>query len=124
MSDNKTVARRRSRLSAILRLRCPRCLEGRVFSGSLTMNETCPVCGHRFGREPGYFVGAMYFSYLLSLPFILGVSGILWWVFFRQWSLLLIIAIATLIMLPFVPAIFRYSRVLWMHLDWVVDPDP
>lgn len=123
MNTQKTT-HRRSRLSAILRLRCPRCLEGKVFSGSFAMNERCPVCGHRFGREPGYFVGAMYFSYMMSVPFLLGASGILWWIFFRQWPILLTIALATLIMLPFVPAMFRYSRVIWMHLDWVVDPDP
>jgi hypothetical protein len=24
--------------------------------------------------------------------------------------------------LPFVPVIFRYSRVSWMHIDWKLDP--
>ena len=32
------------------------------------MHETCPVCDHRFEREPGYFVGAMYVSYAPATP--------------------------------------------------------
>jgi hypothetical protein len=27
------------------------------------------------------------------------------------------------VFLPFVPIIFRYSRVIWMHVDWVLDPE-
>ncbi len=35
------------------------------------MNEHCPQCGLQFGRgEPGYFTGAMYFSYGLAIPLI------------------------------------------------------
>jgi len=34
------------RLRAIIRQRCPVCLEGKMFSGRFTMNPTCPVCGH------------------------------------------------------------------------------
>jgi len=30
---------------------------------------------------------------------------------------------AGLLFLPFVPAIFRYSRVIWMHFDRALDPD-
>ena len=66
-----TRTARRSALAAMLRRRCPRCREGRVFAGPLRMNETCPVCGLKFGRgEPGYFTGAMYVSYALAIPLI------------------------------------------------------
>ncbi len=59
-----------------------------------------------------------------SFFFMCFAVAVLWWQFLRDWNLLLIIGLATLCMLPFVPMIFRYSRVLWMHFDWVVDPDP
>src|SRR5687768_15950507 len=55
------------RLWAILRLRCPRCLEGKVFQGILRMNPACPQCGLALVREPGYYLGAMYFSYALAI---------------------------------------------------------
>lgn len=34
-----------SPLSAGLRCRCPRCGEGALFKGFLTVRKTCPVCG-------------------------------------------------------------------------------
>src|ERR1700758_311318 len=62
-----TPPRLADRLAAIARQRCPVCLEGRMFRGLFTMNTTCPVCGHRFEREPGFFQGAMYVSYTLGV---------------------------------------------------------
>lgn len=43
---------------------------GGGFAQGDTMNDTCPVCGHHFEREPVYFLGAMYISYPLSLVVI------------------------------------------------------
>ena len=121
---NTHTHKRPSRLWAILALRCPRCLEGEVFSGLMRPNEHCPVCGLRFMREPGYFVGAMFISYGISVPMLWGLIGMLWWQFLRAWPLMLVSGIGTLLLLPFVPLMFRYSRILWMHFDWVVDPGP
>jgi uncharacterized protein (DUF983 family) len=56
-----------ARLRAIIRQRCPVCLQGAVFRGRFEMNATCPVFGHRFAREPGFFQGAMYVSYGLGI---------------------------------------------------------
>jgi uncharacterized protein (DUF983 family) len=64
------------RLRAIATLRCPVCLEGKMFVGRFTMNPACPVCGHRFEREQGFFQGAMYVSWVLGV-FYLGVLAIL-----------------------------------------------
>lgn len=113
-----------SRASAILHLRCPRCLKGQVFTGTFAMNDRCPECNYRFGREDGYFIGSMYISYGVSFFFMCFAVGVLWWQFLRDWNLLLIIGLATLCMLPFVPMIFRYSRILWMHFDLAIDPEP
>jgi uncharacterized protein (DUF983 family) len=56
-----------SRLGALLKQRCPRCLQGHVFAGLFHMHGHCPVCGLAFEREPGYFTGAMYLSYGLGI---------------------------------------------------------
>jgi len=111
----------RDRLRAIARLRCPRCGEGRVFRGPLTMNEPCPACGLKFERDTGYFLGAMYFSYALAIPAIalltLGVYLIR-----PGWHLYQDVIVAFVLMLPLVPAVFRYSRVMWLHFDNYFDP--
>jgi uncharacterized protein (DUF983 family) len=110
------------RLLSILRLRCPRCLDGKVFAGFVTMNLCCPRCGVRFEREPGYFLGSLYASYFLSVG-ILTVFYLLISALFPHWSSLQAAAVALVPYAPFIPLIYRYSRVIWMHIDWWGKPD-
>src|SRR5262249_38193681 len=97
-------------LWALLRQRCPRCRVGRMFRGSITMNDPCPVCGLLFQREEGYFLGAMYFGYFLSAAlmtaFFFGLTALL-----PNWSSVVVALLAIGLYLPFIPAVFRYSRV-------------
>jgi len=108
------------RLGAILRLRCPRCLEGRLWSGFLTMYARCPTCGLEFEREPGYFTGAMVVSYALAVP-VLGalVIGLM---IIGGLDAVPALLIGDAVYLALVPFIFRYSRVVWLHFDWAIDP--
>ena len=123
MSSIETKDNLSRRLLAVLRQRCPRCLHGHVYHGLLTMYETCPRCGHQFGREPGYFTGAMFASYTLAVPILFVIFMILWHFFSTAWSLTFNLLITFVVFLPFVPVIFRYSRVIWMHIDWTLDPE-
>jgi uncharacterized protein (DUF983 family) len=108
--------------ASVLHLRCPKCREGRLFSKTLTMLERCPVCGHRFERAPGFFVGAMYASYALAVPLCAILFVILQWLFPR-WSMWGVIALVVVCLIPFVPLLFRYSRALWIHMMWRLDPE-
>jgi uncharacterized protein (DUF983 family) len=105
----------RARLRAIVRQRCPQCLEGQVFSGIIRMKDRCTLCGHQFIREPGYFQGAMYVSYGLAL-ITLGIEATVALLLLPSHSPGWALAIAVPLFLPLVPALFRYSRVLWMHI--------
>jgi hypothetical protein len=86
------------------------------------MYQACPECRVIYGRESGYFTGAMIVSYILGVPLLAAISLLVWWI--SGWRVDLVLLMAGLYFLPFVPAIFRYSRVIWMHFDRVVDPDP
>ncbi len=108
------------RFRAVLALRCPNCLGGEVWSGAITMNARCPRCGLVFEREPGYFTGAMVVSYLLAVPAFAAIWLLLWLV--AGWSIFVALVAAVAAFLFLVPAIFRYSRVLWMYFDQAVDP--
>jgi uncharacterized protein (DUF983 family) len=107
-----------SMLLSIVRQRCPRCRRGKVFHGLMTMYERCSVCGLKYEREPGYFLGAMYASYALGLIttaywfplLLLGVS---------PW---LVIGLPAAQLVLQIPLSFRYSRVVWLHLDHRFDP--
>jgi uncharacterized protein (DUF983 family) len=108
------------RLAAILLLRCPRCLSGRVWRQFVTMNPACPACGFVFDRESGYFAGAMVISYALAVPILAAMVIALIKVGGLDAVVALIIGnTAYLVLVPF---IFRYSRVVWLHMDWLIDP--
>jgi uncharacterized protein (DUF983 family) len=106
-------------LAGLLRQRCPRCLEGRIYKKGMEMHQHCPVCGVQFEREPGYFIGALYVSYALATVF-LGLVTLALYLAFPDLDLGWTILIAGGIFLPFVPLATRYSRVVWMYFDrWV-----
>jgi uncharacterized protein (DUF983 family) len=107
---------------AALRQRCPRCRQGPIFNGWIRMNEQCPRCGLRFEREAGYFLGAMYFSYPLSVP-ILGVLILAGHLLLPEWRIEAIIGLAALAYLPFMPLVFRYSRVFWIYFERWANPN-
>jgi len=85
------------------------------------MYELCPVCGLKFEREEGYFLGAMYISYLLALMTIVGLALVLW--FFLRWSIQKTAIWAVVLFLPLAPTLTLLSRVMWIYLDQAVDPE-
>ena len=108
------------RVRAAAALRCPRCLRGRVWRSFLGMHERCPECGLVYEREPGYFTGAMVVSYALAVPtFGLIVIALLAAGLDTGMALLA----GGAVYLGLAPLILRYSRVIWLHFDWLVDPD-
>lgn len=101
-----------------MRLRCPRCGRGKLFTGWFRMRSHCSGCNLRFDREPGYFLGSIYFNYGLTAlivtvaylaGFFLGVQ--------QDWLLYGLLAFCILFPLWF----FRYARSLWMGFDELVD---
>jgi uncharacterized protein (DUF983 family) len=103
-----------------VRLRCPACGQGRLFRGWFQMHPACSHCGLKYQREPGYFLGSIYFNYGLTALIITAVffglflgagvspDAMLWplaafCVFFPLWF-------------------FRYARSLWLAFDEYFDP--
>ena len=84
------------------------------------MYYACPECGLVFGREEGYFTGAMIVSYILAVPMLALLTLVV--ELLSGWRFDLGLLVAGIYFLPFVPAIFRYSRVIWMHFARLVDP--
>src|SRR5438105_689923 len=112
-------------LGSMLAGRCPRCHKGRIFaplfgSSPLKMHTACSDCGLVFDREPGYFVGAMYFSYTFGVATVVPLALILLLVF--HVSAVVVIVIALLQTLATMVFSFRYARVAWLYLDQALDP--
>jgi uncharacterized protein (DUF983 family) len=108
--------RLRLRLRAIARQRCPVCFDGRMFAGPIRMHPTCPTCGHRFEREPGFFQGAMYVSYVLATLVLLVMGWLSYLVLAPRTGLAVALSLAVAVHLVAVPTLFRYSRVIWAHM--------
>ena len=106
--------------------RCPRCRLGTMFPHSIfrgwpKMYEKCPVCGLLFAREPGYFLGAMYISYIVGLGLIALLALLVWGITRRGFTKDVIAAVV--LFLPLAPSTTLLSRVLWIYLDQTVDPE-
>lgn len=84
------------------------------------MNDTCSVCGLRFLREAGYFLGAMYVSYGLGVLTVLPVATAL--VLLLDWPVAPALAVMVLQTLISVPIFLRLSRAIWLYLDHSIDP--
>lgn len=109
------------RLVAVITQRCPRCLEGAIWRGFVSMNTTCPVCGFVFDREAsGYYAGAMVVSYALAVPILAAI--VLALIIIGGLDVVVALIVGNTAYLVLVPFIFRYSRVVWLHLDWLIDP--
>jgi hypothetical protein len=85
------------------------------------MYERCPACGLKFEREEGYFLGAMYISYALSLGVIAVIAVALWAM--TGWWITKAAVWAVVLFLPLAPVITLLVRVLWIHLDQALDPE-
>ena len=92
-----------------------------LFRGWFTMHPACDLCGLRFERAQGYFVGAIYVNYTVTVAIVIGGFLLLW----RYTTLS--IAVQFAIWLPvaalFPLWFFRYSRSLWLAIETWLNPE-
>jgi uncharacterized protein (DUF983 family) len=124
-----------------VRLRCPRCGATPLFPGAppepvpgarnpgllrrlrgwFVMEPQCLLCGLRYERAQGYFVGAIYINYAVSTTIAIGGYFLL-----RNWADLSTaaqFAIWVPFLLVFPLWFFRWSRSLWLGLMYFVSPE-
>jgi len=111
----------RSGLGAALSGKCPRCRQGDMFQYPLIqfhkflkMNDSCSECGLRYEIEPGFFIGAMYFSYAVTVGLLIVVGLVLYWL--DMYELFIYMTSVVLINIALTPFIFRYSRISFLYL--------
>jgi hypothetical protein len=93
-----------------------------MFHGLFGMNDPCPVCGLVFRREEGSFLGAMYVSYAISSA-IIAVAYFIALALLPGWGSISVALVALVPLLLLTPTVYRYSRVLWVHLDHATAPE-
>ena len=101
-------------------LRCPRCGARSLFRTWLAMHERCAGCGLRFEREQGYFLGAIYINYGVTVVLaLLGSCALEYW---TQPSLTQELVLWVGFGTAFPVLFFRYARGLWLGVDYIFDP--
>jgi uncharacterized protein (DUF983 family) len=107
-------------LNAVITQKCPKCQDGKMFSGILKMNQICSHCGFKFEREEGYFTMAIVIANFLYAFIVAPTILIMTALKVPFWKIGLILFSVSLVV---VPLIFRLSRTLWLHIDFVIHPE-
>jgi len=111
-----------SKLYSVVRLKCPRCHKGNLFTkqnpyslkDSLKMPGRCPVCNQDFQIEPGFYIGALWTSFPIVI-FIMTLLSILLLVFVKMQLEWFFVAI-TIILFSLQPIIIRLGRAIWINI--------
>jgi uncharacterized protein (DUF983 family) len=120
----------RSYLTALVEGRCPRCRQGKMFAtgaGNLrkfnAMNPVCPHCGVRLEPEPGFYQGAMYVSYAITIAVMIVISLLIYYLADSpsEW---LYIGVVVAVMVILVPLNYRFSRIIFLYLFGGLKYDP
>ena len=107
----------------ILNNECPHCHKGKVFNekniflkfGFPKMNAFCPHCNFKFEKEPGYFFGAMYVNYGLTVAQSIATYVIAHQFFTERFDLR-IIPIIAFVIIAMSSLNIRLSRLLWIYM--------
>ena len=91
-----------------------------MFRGWGAMRDCCGACGYVFEREGGYWLGAMYVNYGVTVA----IAVVAHVVMADVYGLSTFVQMLTLLpaSAAFVIWFFRYSRSLWLALDLTCDP--
>jgi uncharacterized protein (DUF983 family) len=115
------LARARMMLLRALRLRCPNCGLGRLYARPFRMEATCQACALPFEREHGYFVGAIYINYALTIAGTFAIFLAL-----ERWTGLSFRTrlTAAVVLAGSLPVLFHHhSKSFWLGLDHFINPD-
>lgn len=106
------------RVVTALRLEYPRCREGKLFSGLLRMNATCPKCGLKLEPESGFYLGSVYVNYTVTV--LTATSAFMILVFVYGFTKNAVIWYSATYTALFPLWFFRYARSVWLSLMFLV----
>jgi len=125
-------------LPSVLANKCPVCRQGNLYVDGFLynpqvltkMHANCPTCKTKLQPEPGFYFGAAYVSYGLTVALwvavfvaleTFGAIGLIEFSFFDDIATFLITGIIVLLLLT--PPIYRLSRSIWGVMFLKFDQD-
>ncbi|PJA08273.1 MAG: DUF983 domain-containing protein [Flavobacteriales bacterium CG_4_10_14_0_2_um_filter_32_8] len=111
-----------SNIIAVAKLKCPKCHEGDLFinknnyryKGFFNMPDRCPKCHQDFQIETGFYYGAMYSSYAITVAINAGIFLLL--NLFFEYNIGLFLIVDAIVLLVTMPYVFKVSRAVWLAL--------
>ena len=110
-------------INNVLFNKCPRCKKGKVWCVSALpafwvkepMHTYCPNCNLKFERELGFWQGAMFISYGISIGIF-----VLCWILSEMFipyeaPMLYTVLLVTIVALMLSPINWRWSRLIWLN---------
>ncbi len=115
--------KRGGKLYSVMHFTCPRCHRGKLFVGGFSyrfseitnMHENCPHCKLKYEQEPGFFYGAMYVSYGLTVALWISVA-VASFVLFGGINPWIYLAVGITLLFALLPGIYRLSRAIWLMM--------
>jgi uncharacterized protein (DUF983 family) len=112
---------RKGFLYSVAKDKCPRCNEGDLFVSKnryslkniAAMPDCCAVCGQDFKVEDGFYLGATYVSYAITVAFAVPFLALAYFVF--HLDLVWMLALMGIFLLALMPPIVRFSRSIWIN---------
>jgi len=118
-------------LGSMITCKCPECRAGNLFINPKAysfnqfgkQNQFCPVCGSNMMPEPGFYFGAAYVSWGLTVALwvsvlialkVLNYFGVIEFGFLTHPLTFLVTGVVCSLLL--FPLIFRLSRSIWAHM--------
>ena len=116
----ESIMKKGSKIYSILHMTCPQCHEGKFLVSNVydlknvgDVRDECDVCHLKYEREPGFFYGAMYVSYALTVAMavaIFVVSYLLGIGLIGSFIAIFVVLVAL------TPLIMRISRLLYINM--------
>lgn len=85
------------------------------------MPEHCPKCGQNLVIEPGFYFGAMYVSYGLTIAINVAVFVAL--LVFDSYNVTNFLILDFIVLLITLPYVFKVSRSIWIAMMIKYDPN-
>ncbi|MEX2381392.1 MAG: DUF983 domain-containing protein [Opitutales bacterium] len=95
-----------------MRHQCPNCGAKTLFDKGLTLNRECRVCGMKFDRDEGFFLGSMTINYGVTVFGYLLLLFVLVWAGILPANVAFGLALAGAVLFPIL--FYRTSRSLWL----------
>jgi len=114
--------------------KCPRCRRGDMFQdknpwhlkNTMKMNRLCPECGQPLNIEVGFYYGASYVAYALTVAFSVA-TFVAWWVIIgfslKDNRVFYWLATNAVLMILMQPYFMRVARTGWLALFTKYDPN-